>query len=124
MNKQIYETKETKEYRVEKITPLCIENAQSALSSAESSSLITAPEGGVLNERRCKGTIYNLTPNYGVDSMMMEIPKGSSIIVERRNVNEFHPDMFSAILLSSSPKFRIVAISFNDVSVTEINFEG
>ena len=33
-------------------TPLRIENAQSALSSAESSSLITAPFGGVLNERR------------------------------------------------------------------------
>ena len=32
-------------------TPLRIENAQ----SASSSSLITAPEGGVLNERRCKG---------------------------------------------------------------------
>ena len=31
------------------ITPLRIENAQ----SASSSSLITAPEGGVLNERRC-----------------------------------------------------------------------
>jgi len=31
-------------------TPLRIENAQ----SASSSSLITAPEGGVLNERRCK----------------------------------------------------------------------
>ena len=34
-------------------TPLRIENAQSVLSSAESSSLITAPEGDVLNERRC-----------------------------------------------------------------------
>jgi len=31
-------------------TPLRIENAQ----SVSSSSLITAPEGGVLNERRCK----------------------------------------------------------------------
>jgi hypothetical protein len=31
-------------------TPLRTENAQ----SASSSSLITAPEGGVLNERRCK----------------------------------------------------------------------
>lgn len=37
------------------ITPLRIENAQ----SASSSSLITAPEGGVLNERRCK-TFTNL----------------------------------------------------------------
>ena len=35
---------------IEIFTPLRIENAQ----SASSSSLITAPEGGVLNERRCK----------------------------------------------------------------------
>jgi hypothetical protein len=39
-----------KEPEPEPITPLRIENAQ----SASSSSLITAPEGGVLNERRCK----------------------------------------------------------------------
>ena len=90
MEKQIYETNETKEYRVESI----------------------------------KGTIYNLRPNYAVDSMMMEIPKGSSIIVEQRNVNEFHPDLFSAILLSNTPKLRIVAISFNDVTTTVIKFEG
>ena len=47
-------------YGVILFTPLRIENAESALSSAESSSLITAPfaslEGGVLNERRCKNT--------------------------------------------------------------------
>ena len=72
-----------------------------------------------------KDTIYNLTPNYGVDSMMMEIHKGSNLIVERRNVNKFHSDIFSAILLSSnSPKLRIVAISFNDVTSTGIKFEG
>jgi hypothetical protein len=90
MNKQIYETNETKEYRVESI----------------------------------KGAIYNLRPIYAVDSMMMKIPKGSSLIVEQRNVSEFHPDMFSAILLSNTPKLRIVAISFNDVTTTGIKFEG
>ena len=43
-------------YTITHFTPLRIENAQSALSCAESSSLITAIaslEGGVLNERRC-----------------------------------------------------------------------
>jgi hypothetical protein len=45
-------------YTITHFTPLRIENAQSALSCAESSSLITAPEGGVLNERRCKN--YNI----------------------------------------------------------------
>ena len=39
-------------------TPLRIENAQ----SASSSSLITAPEGGVLNERRCKKASKILFP--------------------------------------------------------------
>jgi len=43
-------------------TPLRIENAQ----SASSSSLITAPEGGVLNERRCNNKYYGfiLLPCY------------------------------------------------------------
>jgi hypothetical protein len=41
-------------YTITHFTPLRIEHAQ----SASSSSLITAPEGGVLNERRCKN--YNI----------------------------------------------------------------
>jgi len=40
-------------YPSQLFTPLRIENAQ----SASSSSLITAPEGGVLNERRCKNPL-------------------------------------------------------------------
>jgi hypothetical protein len=41
---------EPKLYKDPPFTPLRVENAQ----SVSSSSLITAPEGGVLNERRCK----------------------------------------------------------------------
>jgi hypothetical protein len=95
MNKHIYTTNETKMYRVESIK-------------------------GFIDD----GFTNHLNEKYGINSMMMEIPKGSALIVERRNVNGHHQDMFRGILLSNQPNLRIVAISFNDVSNIGISFEG
>jgi hypothetical protein len=54
------------------ITPLRIENAQ----SASSSSLITAPEGGVLNERRCKTKVAALDDTSAFPDLIAQ-PKAS-----------------------------------------------
>ena len=70
-----------------------------------------------------EGTIYDLTKNYGVNSMMMELSEGDELIVERTDVNLFHRDMFSAILLPSSRNLKIVAISFRDVIGTGISLQ-
>ena len=51
------------------ITPLRIENAQ----SASSSSLITAPEGGVLNERRCKKVPVKQQPKLNSNTLAYNI---------------------------------------------------
>jgi hypothetical protein len=61
------DTREEQNYFDKFFTPLRIENTQ----SASSSSLITAPEGGVLNERMCKSTSGENT-NYYINSEFPE----------------------------------------------------
>ncbi len=57
------------------VTPLRIENAQ----SASSSSLITAPFGGVLNERRCKAKEVNSSDMLATNDTVKAVPKPRSV---------------------------------------------
>jgi hypothetical protein len=81
-------------------TPLRIENSQ----SVSSSSLITAPEGGVLNERRCNKSLFRVDLQihhiigsiaFGFMAMYIPIPGSMALINEcislLNNVLRNHP---------------------------------
>ena len=47
---------------------------------------------------RVSGNLRNLGGGFCIDSTMLEIPKGTEVVITKTGVNEFHPDICEAYI--------------------------